>query len=156
MKRIVTTMAFMVFAGLMVSSLAVQEVTLRETPPLQPLHWCQGGDGNVNYQNEPCGAGTTEVSSIGHRGEDGKMHMEPLEKKDAPAVAVASASAPGNPPAADSKAVMHDFWIRIAKWCGFALVVGLIGAVLKRSFILWFILGFILRMLLVAANLMAF
>jgi hypothetical protein len=51
---------------------------------------------------------------------------------------------------------LGDFWKRIAKWLGFAIVVGLLAKLLKQSFVLWLILGFVLRALLVALNVMAF
>ena len=44
----------------------------------------------------------------------------------------------------------------IAKWFGFAIVVGLLARLLKQSFVLWLILEFVLRALLVVLNVMAF
>jgi hypothetical protein len=51
---------------------------------------------------------------------------------------------------------LGDFWKRMAKWLGFAVAVGLLAKFLKQSFVLWLVLGFVLRAILVALNVMAF
>jgi len=137
-----------------------QEVTLKELPPLQPLHWCQDSSGHAAGQIDPCGPGTTEVSSTMVRKPDGTTTFLPLQKE--PATDTADSSA-----ASDSasivdqnsdvrKSPLGDFWRRVGKWLAFAIAVGLLAKFLKRSFILWVILGFVLRAILVALNVMAF
>lgn len=159
MKRIITSLAMLAWA---LQAHAVQEVKLTDPPPLQQLHWCKDGGGQVRAQNETCGAGTTEVSSISQRQPDGHAEFLPLDKKDAPADNRAAADAPavasadGQMDPDEKKRIMKDAHKRLLKWLGFALVVGIVAKVFKRSFILWFILGFILRMVLVAANVIAF
>jgi hypothetical protein len=55
-----------------------------------------------------------------------------------------------------TKSPLGDFWKQMGKWLGFAIVVGLLAKLLKQSFVLWLILGFVLRMILMALNIMAF
>lgn len=138
----------------------VQEVTLRNLPPLQPLHFCKHADGHVAGQRDPCGSDATEVSSWSRRNPDGSVTYLPLEKRQAADAAGKSAAndsasnddrntgATGSP--------LGDFWKRMAKWLGFAVAVGLLAKLLKQSFALWLILGFVLRAILVALNVMAF
>jgi hypothetical protein len=160
MKRIGAILAML---GFVLQAHAVQDIKLTETPPLQPLRWCKHSDGQVIPQSEACGSDTTEVSSISQRQPDGHVEFQPLDKKDAPAADQSAASNSTAQPAAaeqmspeEKKQVMKDFRMRMLKWLGFALVVAVIAKLLKRSFFLWFILGFILRMVLVAANVIAF
>lgn len=158
--------AMLVILGFALQAHAIQEVKLTDPPPLQPVHWCKHADGSTTYQNEACGADTTEVSGISQRQPDGHAEFQPLDKKDAApaanpasadgAAAQASASASDKPSPEESKKLMKDARTRFIKWIGFALVIAVIAKLLKRSFFLWLILGFILRMVLVAANVMAF
>jgi hypothetical protein len=138
----------------------VQDVTLKDLPPLQPLHWCKYSDGHVTPQNEPCGSDTTEVSSVMVRGPDGTLTHLPLEEKrqtDTADKSAASDAASNEDQNSDVKnSPLGDFWKRMAKWFGFALVVGLLAKLLKQSFVLWVILGFLLRAILVALNVIAF
>lgn len=157
MKRMGALFAFLcVFAP----AQAQQEVKLVDVPPLQPLHYCKHSDGQVAYQSEPCGSDTTEVSSVTERKSDGTVTWLPLEKKeaaDATEKSVAAESASKDDQHADAeKSPLSDFRKRIAKWLGFAVIVGLLAKLLKRSFILWSIFGFFLRAVLVAMNVMAF
>jgi hypothetical protein len=159
MKRISVVFAFMCVVA---PAYGVQEVTLKDLPPLQPLHYCKDSNGHVAPQSEPCGSDTTEVSSVAARKPDGTMTYLPLEKNQAVTDTTADKS-----PASDSaskggqnigikNSPLGDFWKRMAKWLGFAVVVGLLAKVLKQSFVLWLILGFVLRAILVALNVMAF
>jgi hypothetical protein len=139
----------------------VQEVTLKDLPPLQPLHYCKNSDGHVAPQSDPCGSDTTEVSSVAVRKPDGTLNYLPLEKQQA-TDSTADTSAASDTASKDDRntdvknSPLADFWKRIAKWLGFAIVVGLVAKLLKQSFVLWLILGFVLRALLVALNVMAF
>ena len=163
MKKIAAILALLTIA---LQAYAVQEVKLTETPPLQPVHWCKFKDGHTMYQNEPCeSSDAIEVSSIKERQPDGSMDYSPLNKQDASTSIQPSVDTSTAKPASsatemspeEKKQIMKDFRIRMAKWLGFALVVALIAKLLlKRSFILWFIIGFVLRMVLVAANVIAF
>ena len=138
----------------------VQEVTLRDLPPLQPLHWCKHSDGHVAEQIEACGSDTTEVSSWMKRQPDGTMaHLSLEEGKamDAPGKAAATDSAAKDAQnGAVKKPPLDDFAYHMGKWFGFALVVGLVAKLFKKSFVLWLILGFVLRAVLVAMNVIAF
>jgi hypothetical protein len=138
----------------------VQELTLREAPPLQPLHWCKHSNGNVVEQIDPCGPDSMEVSSVMERKSDGKMVYRPLEKDEATSSdgkSAASDSASKDDPNTEiRKSPLGDFWKRIASWFAFALIVGLVAQFLNRSFVLWLILGFVLRAILVALNVIAF
>jgi hypothetical protein len=61
MKKIVAILAFMSFS---VAAVAVQDVELKETPPLKPLNWCKGEDGVSHEQIEECGPGQTVGTSM--------------------------------------------------------------------------------------------
>jgi hypothetical protein len=157
MKRMSVVFAFMCVIA---PAHGVQEVTLKDLPPLQPLHFCKDSDGHVAPQNGPCGSDTTEVSSTYVRKPDGTTTFLPLEKKQATDTAdksAASDSASKDDQNTDvKKSPLGDFWKRMAKWLGFAIAVGLLAKFLKQSFVLWLILGFVLRAILVALNVMAF
>lgn len=157
MKRMSVVFAFMCVIA---PAYGVQEVTLKDLPPLQPLHFCKDSDGHVAPQNGPCGSDTTEVSSVSVRKPDGTMTFLPLEKKQATDTADKSAgsdSASKDDQNTDvKKSPLGDFWKRMAKWLGFSIAVGLLAKFLKQSFVLWLILGFVLRAILVALNVMAF
>ena len=73
----------LVFLCVIAPAYGVQEVTLKDLPPLQPLHWCKHSDGHVAAQNEPCGSDTTEVSSTATKSPDGTLNFHPLEKQQA-------------------------------------------------------------------------
>ena len=167
MKRMGTALAFVavLVTGIVsatVPAYAVQEVTLKEYPPLEPLHYCKYADGHVAYQREACGSDTTEVSSVMERQRDGRMEHLPLGSKEA--ADLTGKTAASDPAAKDianadadvPKSPLRDFWKRMGKWMLFALAVAIVARLLKQSFFLWLILGFVLRMLLVAANVMAF
>jgi len=150
----------LVFLCVIAPAYGVQEVTLKDLPPLQPLHWCKHSDGHVAAQNEPCGSDTTEVSSTATKSPDGTLNFHPLEKQQA--TDTADNSTASEPASKEDqhpdlkKSELGDFWKRMAKWLVFAIVVGLVAKLLKQSFVLWLILGFVLRALLVALNVMAF
>jgi hypothetical protein len=157
MKRLGVVLAFVCAIA---PAYGVQEVTLKDLPPLQPLKWCKHSDGQVIPQNEPCGSDTTEVSSWTKRQPDGTMAhltLQEAQAMDAANNPAATASTAKDAPNADvQKAQLGDFWKHMGKWVGFAIVVGLVAKFLKQSFLLWLILGFVLRALLVALNVMAF
>ncbi len=159
MKRLSAILAMLCVS---VSAYAVQEVTLKDTPPLEPIHYCKHADGNVLPQNGKCDSGDTDVG-------DAKAELQPdghtviyhEAPKEAPPIETNRPTIPASGPSAEQDAaskgaIMHDARIRIAKWLGFAAVIGVLAKLLNRSFFLWFILGFVLRMVLVAANVMAF
>ncbi len=169
MKRIAAVLALLsAVLYPFASAYAVQEVTLKDVPPLQPLHNCKHSDGTFAFQRDPCGSDMTEFSSIMHRNPDGTQAYLPLGATMNDTPDTASTPAPAAAPAASAPAVveplspeakkaqMADFRKHIAKFLLFALVIAVVAKLLKRSFILWFILGFVLRMVLVAANVMAF
>jgi hypothetical protein len=138
----------------------VQDISLKDLPPLQPLHWCKYSDGHVAPQSEPCGTDTAEVSSVMVRRPDGTATHLSLEEKQPTDTAEKSAArdvASKEDRNSDVKnSPLGDFWKRMGKWFGFALVVGLLAKLLKQSFVLWLILGFLLRAILVALSVMAF
>jgi hypothetical protein len=77
-------MRILVLCGLLFSLLgttlsvqALPTLELKEYPPLKPLHYCQDSEGKVKAQNEECGPGKTEVSSITTL-RDGKIIHAPL------------------------------------------------------------------------------
>ena len=160
MKKIAAILAVLAFA---LQAHAQQEIKLTDPPPLQPLHWCKHSDGRVMEQSDACGSDTTEVSSISERQPDGHMEHLPLGSTMDSTSSQPAANTPVVKPAAEetvspeeSKQIMKGARMHILKWAGFALVVAIIAKLLKRSFILWFILGGVLRMVLVAANVIAF
>jgi hypothetical protein len=158
MRRSFVAFAFMCVIA---PAFAVQEVTLQDLPPLQPLHYCKSSDGQVAAQRDPCGSDTTEVSSVAVRRPDGTLNYLPLEKQQS-TDATADRSAASDSASRDvqnagvKNSPLGDFWKRMARWIGFALVVGLVAKLLKQSFVLWLVLGFVLRAILVALNVMAF
>lgn len=145
-----------------ISAHAVQEVTLKDTPALQALNWCKQSDGSVKEQTEPCGPDTTAVSSTSERTSGGPATFQPLDQKSAPTPAPANetktdaSAVKGEMSPEEKKAIMSDARKRMAKWLGFALIIAIVAKLLKRSFFLWLILGFLLRMVLVAANVISF
>jgi hypothetical protein len=142
MKRTGLVLSIM---GVVAPAHAVQEVTLKDLPPLQPVQNCRYADGHYAAQNGPCPPDTTEVGLVAVTKPDGTLTFPPVTK---PQVSDASAAKAG----AGEKSSLQDFWISMAKWLGFALVVGLVAKFLKRSFFLWFVVGFIVRFVLVALN----
>lgn len=140
--------------GFMVQAHAVQEVEATHQAPLQRLHWCQYENGETRAQRDPCSAGQTEMSSVMVRGSSGRLEYVPLDQ--AKASETESDASADTVEVTDEQEFMEDFRTRMIKWLGFALAVGAVAKLLNRSFVLWFILGFILRSVLVAANLMAF
>jgi len=158
MKRISVVFAFMCVGA---PAYGVQEVTLKDLPPLEPLHYCKDSDGHVAPQSGPCGSDTTEVSSVAVRKPDGTLTFLPLEMKR-PTDTTADKSAASDSASKEDQNIdvknspLGDFWKRMGKWLGFAVVVGLLAKFLKQSFVLWLILGFFLRAILVALNVMAF
>jgi hypothetical protein len=141
--------------GFMAQAQAVQEVQARHDAPLQPLHWCRHADGQTLAQRDPCSADQTEMSSVMVRKPGGDLEYVPLDQASAPEPAPEAPAAAASSPE-DAKEFMKDFRTRMLKWLGFALAVAVVAKLLKRSFVLWFILGFVLRAVLVAANVMAF
>jgi hypothetical protein len=134
----------------------VQEVTLKELPPLQPLHWCKHSDGHVADQVEPCASDTTEVSSWTERQPDGTMrHLSVEEGRALEADNKLSPSDRAAKEAQKKEAKLRDFWYHAGKWTGFAVLVGLVAKFLKQSFVLWLFLGFVLRAVLVGMNVIA-
>ena len=160
MKRIA---AILMMLGFALQVHAQQEVKLVDTPPLEPLRNCRHSDGTYVAQNAPCSADTTEVGLLRERKPDGSEDYMSLEKQKALVAGQPGENHPeGKPEPAvkispeESKEIMKDFRVHMMKFLGFALVVAVIAKLLKRSFVLWFILGFVLRMVLVAANVIAF
>lgn len=157
MKRIAVVFVFMCVIA---PAHGVQEVTLKDLPPLQPLHLCKDSGGHVAGQIDPCGSDTTEVSSTMVRKPDGTTTFLPLQKEPATDTADNSAASDSASKVDQNtdvkKSPLGDFWKRVAKWLAFAIAVGLLAKFLKRSFVLWLILGFVLRAILVALNVMAF
>ncbi len=168
MNRLVAILALI---SACMPALAVQEVFLKDVPPLQELHNCKHSDGKFMMQVEPCGPDTTEYSSLLQMNSDGKGTYLPLgSTMDGPPVAPATQAATGvatkpipgsvgnaaelSPEA--QKKEMADFRKRMAKWLGFALIFGIVAKLIGRSFFLWFAFGFVLRMVLVALNVIAF
>jgi hypothetical protein len=152
-----------------VSAHAVQTVTLQDVPPLKPLNWCKHADGTVAPQADPCGPGTTAVSSEVEISTEGEIKHLPLEGSLAPQPASqlkTDNAAPANKPAGNSVAANQpntgthgssaDFWKSVGKWLGFAVVVGLLAKLLSKSFWSWFVVGLGVRAVLVALNVMRF
>ena len=79
---------------------------------------------------------------------DPSAASEPSAASASPSIAVQNTDT--------TKSPLGDFWKQMGKWLGFAIAVGLLAKLLKQSFALWLVLGFVLRMILVALNLMAF
>lgn len=152
MRKIAAVLALL---GFMAQAHAVQEVKATQEAPLQPLHWCRHADGQTLAQRDECSSDQTEMSSVMVRKPGGDLEYVPLAQASAPE-ALPDSSAAKAENADESKQVMKDFRTRILKWLGFALAVAVVAKLLKRSFFLWFILGFVLRAVLVAANVMAF
>jgi len=152
MRKIAVVLALL---GFMVQAHAVQEVQATQVAPLQPLHWCRHADGETLAQRDPCSSDQTEMSSVMVRKPGGDLEYVPLAQANAAETLPDSSAAKAENPD-ESKQVMKDFRTRILKWLGFALAVAVVAKLLNRSFILWFILGFVLRAVLVAANVMAF
>ncbi|MFZ6755855.1 hypothetical protein ACO0K9_01440 [Undibacterium sp. Ji50W] len=147
--------AILFFICLNASAQGVPTLELKETPPLKPLNWCKGADGKSNPQREPCAPGTegTSVNTIEYE----KPNSGQAPVAVVPAEVAAAQNTPASAPAIDTQGVSKkDFWKHIGKLLGFALVIGLIGKFLKKSFFFWFILGLVLRVVLVALNVLSF
>jgi len=159
MKRLGAALVFFCLAA---SAYAVQEVTLKDVPPLQPIHYCKHSDGNIQPQNGPCDSGDTDVG-------DAKAELQPdghtIIYHEAPQQAapmetnrptVFASSPILNQDDHAPKMTLLEGWKHIGKWLLFAIVIGVLAKFTNRSFFLWLIIGFVLRAVLVAVNVMAF
>jgi hypothetical protein len=164
-------MKFYVLAGLLFSlfvttqsAQAVQQIELKETPPPQPLHYCQDSAGGVTYQADPCEQGKTEVSSITTI-RDGKVIRAPLgetletwnpdAKKSQSSVAGPDTSAAAEN-AASQPTHHKSLQVQIITLFFVSLVVSIISAKRGRSGILTFLVcvlgGFLLNAMITAAG----
>ena len=155
--------AILAVIGAGLSAHAVPNLELQETPPLKPLHSCQDSQGQVKEQIEDCGPGQTEVSSITSMGADGKAVRAKLgttlETPATPAEPVAqatpSASAASTNDAISDKATLRRGQKSVLKLLAFALAFGLIAKLMQRSFWRWALVGALVSVGLVAANVMS-
>lgn len=125
---------FLIFIS--TSTLAVQELELKELPALQPLNWCKGSDGVSHEQIEPCGPGTTVGTS--------KNTIEINEKEDLPNPTSTSAENTVVNKSATNEEIQKGGFMTL----GFGVFFGMIWRMRGRSFLLGFFLGAILRILL--------
>lgn len=153
MKRIVAVLALL---SAFESANAAQEVFLKDVPPLQPLHNCKHSDGTFAMQTDPCGAGTTEYSSIMQRNADGTGTYLPLGATMNDTPNTASTPAPAAKPAVSEKEIMEKGRKSWLKLLGFAFIFGIVAKLIGRSFWRWFFVGIVLHIILVALNLLSF
>lgn len=137
MKRLGLALTFMCFIA---PAFADQEPTAKDMLPLQRLHYCKHADGKIYTQREDCGKDALEVS----------MDVEKKLDPNATAIPLAEQQV------TDIHESRREMWMRLAKWLGFGLVFGILAKFRNRSFFLWFILGLMLRAVLVAVHLVAF
>ena len=138
---------------------AVQELTLKEYPPLKPLTYCKHADGSVAGQNGPCGLGDTEVSSVSEMKSDGtsrQLPLAPTTTQTPDPVGSPTTAADGSSNDQTKPQTLTDAWKSLAQWAAFGVAIGFLAKLLNRSFFRWFVFGLLLRMFLVAANLMKF
>lgn len=141
-KKLATLLAL---ACLPLVAHAIPELTLQEIPPLERIKYCKGSDGQTRGQNGgECPAGTEDVTK-----------PDPFARKEAPAQAPAEPAVSSTPPKISQQ--KQDELQKKAnsitlKWLVVAFVFGIIGKLMKKSFVLWFILGAIFHIILVAAN----
>ena len=153
MKRTVAVLAVL-FA--FESTYAVQELVLKDVPPLQPLHNCKHSDGHFAMQTDPCGSDSTEFSSIMQRNPDGTGTYLPLgaTMNDTPN----TANTPDQvaKPEVSGKEVMEkgqESWLKLL---GFAFIFGIVAKLIGRSFWRWFFVGIVLHIILVSLNILSF
>lgn len=130
-------------------------------------YWCKG---SPSAQLEPCAPGMEERSAP--LNENGTFAGKPVEGSiviDKPTAPAPSSTEPvyaPADPAADAdkendkkkrdKETLKEGQASILKLLGFGLVFGLVAKVLGRSFWRWFVLGALLRIVLVSLNLMKY
>jgi hypothetical protein len=120
MKKLCAGLFFMCATA----SAQVQEVELKELPPLKPLNWCTDSNGATHGQIEPCGPGTTVGSSI-------STAKPNISQKDPMPIAA---------PKTDKTVLNNEFngetqdsfWKHWGKWFGLAIVLGLLFKWLRR------------------------
>jgi hypothetical protein len=119
MKRICAALVGMAL-GLSVH--AVQEVKLKDVPPLTPLNWCTDANGVTKSQIEPCGIGQTVGSSIS---------TVQYEKKGGDPIPAAAPAKAQEPAAMEAKGgALGDFWTKWGKW----IALGLAGFFVLKWF----------------------
>lgn len=148
----------------------------------EPVYMCERQPGQMLPQLNPCGTTpivnlkpgvvyqpnmvdslnrTREQNSPGYgtganavrEGPDG----QPIFPGQDPQPAPNTQAAPNAQPAPDGKLLMKDFRWRALQWLGIAIVVGLIAKLLlSRSFWAWFLLGLLVRPMLVAFSVINF
>ena len=159
----IATLAFIALSA----QAGVPTVELKEYPPLKPLHWCRNADGKVAAQNDDCGPGMVEVSSIATQDASGKTTYAPLGTTLAaptPLAPPARAATPAAPDAASAAAAKRDADKQVLrrgqksllKLLAFGLLFGLVAKLFGRSFFRWFFAGIAVDFALVAANLIAY
>jgi hypothetical protein len=148
--------------GTTLSAQAIPEIELREQPPLKSLHYCQDAEGNVKAQNEECGPGKSEVSSI-YTVRNGRVVHAPLgetlETWNPDARPGASAARPDMPAAQGAlvQSAYHEvLYFQIAPLLLVSLIVSAIAARCGRSGVLTFLVcvlgGFLLNTMITAAG----
>lgn len=136
-----------------------------EDPGSQRLYWCTHANGNSYGQAEPCAPGTEAGPKEGTpmvnglapgREVAGAAPAQPATATAAPVVAADAAQ--GAPPAAEASATpagsdtMHSGRMALLRYLAYGLVVGGVAKLFKRSFWRWFIVGFLLRVVLVSLD----
>ncbi|MFZ6873005.1 hypothetical protein ACO0LF_13155 [Undibacterium sp. Di27W] len=155
MKKISAYLALLCITA-SAQALQVHNLELKETPPLKPLNTCKGSDGVTRSQIEPCGPGETAITGYVEVGGSDST-AKPAQSNEAQVKTGESrdnARAKNESSIESQSELKSNLWKRLGKWLGFALVIGLVAIFLKRSFFVWFILGLLLRMVLVALNVM--
>ncbi|MFZ6734764.1 hypothetical protein ACO0LG_22765 [Undibacterium sp. Ji42W] len=134
----------------------VHDLKLNNVPPLKPLNTCKSANGTTRDQIEPCGPGETAITGYVEVGGSDNA-SKPLPNNEVQITSSESKTEAKNEPGtgnqSDQKA---NFWKRLGKLLGFAFVAGIVATFFKRSFFLGFILGLVLRLSLVALNIMQF
>jgi hypothetical protein len=103
----------------------------------EQLYWCKQSNGNQHAQKEPCAPGT-EVRPVA--ADHGVKATRPVEEAQ-PAV---------QPPP------VQEGYKPLLKILAWGLVFGVLAKLVRRSFFLGFFFGIILRIVLVAADLINF
>jgi hypothetical protein len=120
MKKLCAGLFFMCAAA----SAQVQEIELKELPPLKPLNWCTDSNGATHGQIEPCGPGTTVGSSISTAKLNGR-HDDSV-----PIATLKSDTAVlNNEPNSDAQ---NSAWRSWGQWIGLAIVLGFLFKWLRR------------------------
>jgi hypothetical protein len=150
MKKISAILALLCMAA---SAHAIQNLELKEYPALKPLNSCKHSDGVTRYQIEPCGPDTTVDTRVFV-----EAKQDSLQKFGEPGLFTPpQMPVSKNEPTVDTQGGLSNSWKSLGKWLGFALIVGLLAKMIfKGSFLFWFFLGGILRMILVSLNVIAY